>query len=1105
VLVKAPGGFGKSALCAQIVDRVLDGRWPSPAPALACFFIRADGARNTTVAFLQAVNAQLLDHLSLPGGTPPGLTELQGQLSELWSEAVERATADRPLLLLVDGLDEMAPEDVNIADALPGGLADHVHVIVSSRVAPDARELVLREHPLRRAEPVDLEAFGEEGIRELMERYGIAGLDRGPARILALTRGEPLFARFVCEAVGSHGAAELDRLEQHPPADAEDYFREQLNRLDEAELGDLSWQVLGALVVAHGGLTEDELAEALGQPRRALRGALRPVRRFLLGDERLDIFHRRLSELVAGEFSAAELDALRARFVAWCRGYGERGWPPETPRYVLDHCARHYGESDPAALVALPDGAWLTRQRESTGTPAGFIRDVEVALGAADPAQTVRLCLIGGNAVAMAGTVPALAIRVLAQCGAAEEARVRAGLAAGDGRAPALTELGNGLAARGDADGAAAAFAAAAEQLAAVEFKFDDDYVAAFAGLARAAPAAIVTRMLDAAPDMDWPEDRAACLGAAAAALRAAGDATAATAAIRATIVAARDGDGLSDESLAALMVAAGDAGARSLLDELTPTARGVVELAGAAEGWARAGEEARATELAAGIDAAHVRALSDGAGLAGLSAAILRLEHPVLAATRRALGVRLAEGLRRRFPGEAEVRALAAVGDVAGLEAAEARVDAEHNDLLGALAEAYGRVGAGESAVRCLRGMELGDGSLIDAAVPPVATALAAAGRIDAARAAADVAVHAAARAEAIAAAAGALLEAGQAEPALAEARRAIRAAEAVEDQGAAAGAYGAIAAAFHAAGDAGRALECAERARAALERVLPGARVDRDAHPVIDALVLCGRLDEALALADGEYPDLPKIAAVATAFASAGERERALELADRVAAAAFGEWAGVRVTALIAAAEAFRAAGAEDRARESVQAAQRMSEDDAQFVGEELVRGLRELGDPDAAAAAAGSLVGDDAPPDFAARVFGAAGLSAQAAEAAREALAAPDDEYGPPVQRHVGLAVLLAPGEIAPALERLREAAAGIANPFWRAEALATVAAAQHAHDPARAGATLREAFLAAWIGGRDVVMRVIAIGPLGDLAPDLPERLMDWIPEIDGWWL
>ena len=66
LLVQAPGGFGKSALLGQLVDRVLGQHWLA-APAFVCCFVRADGARNTTVSLLQSVNAQLLGHLGLAG------------------------------------------------------------------------------------------------------------------------------------------------------------------------------------------------------------------------------------------------------------------------------------------------------------------------------------------------------------------------------------------------------------------------------------------------------------------------------------------------------------------------------------------------------------------------------------------------------------------------------------------------------------------------------------------------------------------------------------------------------------------------------------------------------------------------------------------------------------------------------------------------------------------------------------------------------------------------------------------------------------------------------------------------------------------------------
>ena len=155
---------------------------------------------------------------------------------------------------------------------------------------------------------------------------------------------------------------------------------------------------------------------------------------------------------MAGEFSAPKSRQRAERMLAWCRSYDQRAWPPETPGYVLDWCAQHYLAADPAAVVALPSRAWLERHRQSTGSAAGFIRDVEVAIGAAaDVITEVRLCLIGANAVAMASVVRAEALQVLVRTGSAAEAAARAALAGGDtARARAFIEVARGYAALGD-------------------------------------------------------------------------------------------------------------------------------------------------------------------------------------------------------------------------------------------------------------------------------------------------------------------------------------------------------------------------------------------------------------------------------------------------------------------------------------------------------------------------------------------------------------------------------------------------------------------------------------------------------------------------------
>jgi hypothetical protein len=1120
VLVEAPGGYGKSALMAQLVDRVRDGRWPGPEPALACFFIRADGARNTAVAFLQALNAQLLDELGLPGGTPPGVTELQGQLSELWAQARERATPARPVLVVVDGLDEMADEEVTIADVLPSALGDHVHVVASSRVEPDARETVAREHPLRSAQTLAMEAFGLESIRLLIARYELDQVATSAERILAMTSGEPLFARFVCEAIAEHGPGELERLERAPPKDAEDYFREQLRRLAEAELGDVSWRVLGALVVAHGGMTEDELAELLEQPRRTMRGALRPVRRFLLGDGQLEIFHRSLTELVAGEFTAAELAQLRERFVAWCRGYQDRGWPPETPRYIVEQCAQHYAEHDPASAVALIDQAWLERQRETVGAAAGFIRDLTLALTAAagDASSEVRLCLAGANAAASASAVPAQALRVLAQCGAADEARARAGLAGREEhRAEALAAVARGVAAAESAEQARPILAAAVEELAAEYWKFDE-FVPIFGRVVEraAGDGALLRRLLEVAQSMDWAKEQATCLGTVGTALRAGGDAGAVQQAIRDAADAAQAGDELRGDVLAALAVTAGSAGARDLLDELTGRARTTKERAGVAEGWARQGDPARATELVESIEATHIRALSEGEGAGELGAALRLLEHPDLRAIRTRLAERFAalydgSGIVDRLPDDDDLRTLGAVGQSAALARVEARLDDEHNDSYGPLAEAYAAAGDDAAALRCFKRMEPGDGSMLDASVVPAAALLAGAGHLDGARAVADLGWYPSARAKALSFVAAALLDAGDDSAALDLARHAIRVAESLDDDGAGAGAYGALASALIDAGDRVRAEACAEHGRAALERVLPGARTPRHSEPVIDGLVHCGRRDEALALADGEYPQWGKIAEIAGAYAAGGDTARALALAERVFDAAPGAFLSrERVEMLFTAATAFRLAGRPERADDCVALAEATDDEEYQWHGEALVRGLRDAGRPEDAAALAREFAGrSDAWPELGPRLFDAAGLRSEAAAPARAALALPaepdDSETGWwPAMRKPELARLLPAAEAVTTLQALRTDAATIADPYLRAEELCSVAAALHELDPALAGATLREAFLAGWVDGRRAFMLMIARGPLADLDPALPAQLADQIPEIDSWW-
>jgi len=333
LLIDAPAGFGKTALMTNLVQRAQLGEWRQPAPTPLYFFVRQEGGHNTPVFFLQRINAQLLDLLKLDGGVPPDLDSLSAQFSQLWAAALQRASSAHPVLLLVDGLDEMASGTMTIAKLLPSTLKPYVHVIVSSRPNPEPLQHVAADYPFRTAQVRSLNTFGAVELRELLTQYGItpAVADTLMPRVLQLTKGEPLFARFVGQEVAEQGEARLAALEQRQPAGVEEYFSDQLNDRKQMATGKLTRQILGLMLVALDGLTDEECADALEEGLWTIGDALQPIQRFVVGDERLDLMHLQFRRAVARQYSPKEQETLRQKLLASGRRYHDSSWPTDTP------------------------------------------------------------------------------------------------------------------------------------------------------------------------------------------------------------------------------------------------------------------------------------------------------------------------------------------------------------------------------------------------------------------------------------------------------------------------------------------------------------------------------------------------------------------------------------------------------------------------------------------------------------------------------------------------------------------------------------------------------------------------------------------------------
>jgi len=278
---QAPPWAGKTALMSSFVVN------PPPEVEVVSFFVtgRLAGQADST-AFTDALLDQLAAVLGreVPPGSGPATREPLRR--QLLIEAADRcAVAGRRLVLVVDGLDEdtgttPGSEVPSIASLLPARPGPGLKVIVAGRPHPPIPGDVPGDHPLRGCPVTELcpSSFAQD------------------------------IARQAVRELGRHLAH-----------------------------GDIQRDLAGLLAAAGGGLTLDDLIELAGQPRYAVDDVVNGVFGRTV-ERRDDVYlfaHEVLQALAMEQLGATELGRYRDRIHAWAAGYRERGWPGETPGYLL--------------------------------------------------------------------------------------------------------------------------------------------------------------------------------------------------------------------------------------------------------------------------------------------------------------------------------------------------------------------------------------------------------------------------------------------------------------------------------------------------------------------------------------------------------------------------------------------------------------------------------------------------------------------------------------------------------------------------------------------------------------------------------------------------
>lgn len=284
---------GKSALLSSFVLNAPAGL--AGRARLVSFFVTPRlAAQDTRETFTLVMLEQLSDLLgeTLPDVLPGSTRE--AYLLELMSRAsVQCRKEGSRLVLVVDGLDEdrsasTGPDAHSIAGLLPPDPPDGMRVIVAGRPDPPVPDDVPGWHPLR---------------------------DRGIIRSLAASRH----------------ARDIVRLS-----------RQELHRLLNDSAGR---ELLGLLAAARGGLTAPDLAGLAEVPLREVDNVLRTVvgrtlqaRPSALGvTGRPEVYLLAHEELqaTAVDYLGPAIDGYRQRLHSWADSWRDRGWPEETPEYLL--------------------------------------------------------------------------------------------------------------------------------------------------------------------------------------------------------------------------------------------------------------------------------------------------------------------------------------------------------------------------------------------------------------------------------------------------------------------------------------------------------------------------------------------------------------------------------------------------------------------------------------------------------------------------------------------------------------------------------------------------------------------------------------------------
>ncbi|ADJ29249.1 hypothetical protein [Nitrosococcus watsonii] len=404
-LLAAPAGRGKSALLARWSRRLLERE----DLAVAFFPVSIRFGTNLARVVFTTLAARLAKFHGkpLPAKADPKSEDWQGLVADYLAQPLP---GERRLLVILDGLDEAAGWEAG-PHLFPFNLPATTRMVVSARYVagdkdPSGWQRRLNWDTPGRAETMTLEALTPLGVADVLTQMAFP-LDRLGANVdivaelYRLSAGDPLLVKLYVDDLWAQGE-EVTRLR---PEDLrgirpglEGFFKKWWD--DQRQLWEerdpferpVVEELFNLLSCALGPLNHEDMfclasSSTVRLTTRTLDGALKPLKRFIMGDGRSQGYvfsHPRLGIHFYEQLSKPECEKLETRFLSWgeetLKALNQKRFEPKAVSpYVVQYYGAHLERANQGVDAFLPlvsDGwrqAWLHRE----GAYGGFLSDVQ--------------------------------------------------------------------------------------------------------------------------------------------------------------------------------------------------------------------------------------------------------------------------------------------------------------------------------------------------------------------------------------------------------------------------------------------------------------------------------------------------------------------------------------------------------------------------------------------------------------------------------------------------------------------------------------------------------------------------------------------------------